>query len=350
VPDAPADAAPAEAPAADEPQTSGEEVPAAPETGAEMHEAGVEHQDRAPREQAAGAEPAADSTPDAPAEPAADEPQTSGEEVPAAPETGAEMHEAGAEHQDRASREEAASAEGSADGKPKKRRSRNRGAKAWGMKAAAQDAVPTVDLTSSGEGVPKGQQQARPKGKRPPRQRPPREKGPLPFNELREAAKAIIDMHGSRNALRDAIGQLAPKERAQLSEMVARDQDFRVRARSISAGSLSAGKLGKALAAQQVAIADVEDLWSFTLSKEEAAARQARVRNAKRRDDDRARRQAERRNSADRISKEDMEKARDGSVGAQVRIVVAGENDRDRKKTKKPKKPAGNNVLDKFGY
>jgi hypothetical protein len=258
-----------------------------------------------------------------------------------------------------------APADAPADGapKPKRRRGRGKAAKAWGVKAGAEDAVPTVDLTSSGEGVAPGASANRPKRPRGPKPggqkpggqrggRPAREKGPLPFNELREAAKAIMDTAGKRNALRDAFGQLAPKERTQISELVANDGDFRVRARSISAGSLSAGKLGKALAAQQVAIADVEDLWTFTLSKEDAAARQGRIRDAKRRDDDRAKRQAERRNSTDRISKEDMAKARDGSVGAQVRIVVAGENDRDRKKSKKDKKKpgGGSSVLDRLGY
>ena len=160
-----------------------------------------------------------------------------------------------------------------------------------------------------------------------------------------------MQVQGSRKALRDAFGELAQKERGQLSELVSGDGDFRVRARSISAGSLAAGKLGKALAAQQVAIADVEDLWSICLSKEEAAERQARVRNARRRDEQRAARQAERANRDDRISKEDREKARDGRVGAQIRFVIQGEEKEREKKGAQPKrKTTANDLLDRLGY
>jgi hypothetical protein len=159
-----------------------------------------------------------------------------------------------------------------------------------------------------------------------------------------------MQVQGSRKALRDAFAELAEKERAQLSELVGGDGDFRVRARSISAGSLAAGKLGKALAAQQVAIADVEDLWSICLSKEEAAERQARVRNARRRDEQRAARQAERAKRDDRISKEDREKARDGRVGASIRFVIAGE-EKERKKGDQPKrKTTADDLLDRLGY
>ncbi len=233
---------------------------------------------------------------------------------------------------------DAPAGEGAPQGdKPKRRRSRggggNKVAKAWGVKAANVDGVPAIDLTPSGEGVPVGGQpqrrqggggkggQRKPGGSRPPR--PPREKGPLPFDELRDAARTIVEIHGKRTALRDAFGALAQKERDQLSEIVASDGDFRVRARAISAGSLSAGKIGKALAAQQIAIADVQDLWALTLSKEDAAERQSWIRNAKRRDEERAKKQAERRNSSDRIAKEDMAKARDGHVGAKVRMDPA---------------------------
>ncbi|MCW3038408.1 MAG: hypothetical protein JWM31_313, partial [Solirubrobacterales bacterium] len=258
-------------------------------------------------------------------------------------------------------------------------------AKAWGVKAANVDGVPVaVDLTPTGEGVPAGAGQQRRGGGagRGPRQggggggggkpsrapRPPREKGPLPFDELREAARTIVEIHGKRTALRDAFGELAQKERDQLSEIVAADGDFRVRARAISAGSLSAGKIGKALAAQQIAIADVQDLWALTLSKEDAAERQSWIRNAKRRDEERAKKQAERRNSNDRISKEDMAKARDGHVSAKVRMDPAilaafgGGGDTataeetpapapaDEAKGKKKKQPATNSVLDRLGY
>jgi hypothetical protein len=270
--------------------------------------------------------------------------------------------------------------------KPKRRRSRGGGskvAKAWGVKAANVEGVQTIDLTPSGEGVPVGGGQRRQSGgqgggqgggkpggkggqRKPNRPaRPPREKGPLPFDELRDAARTIVEIHGKRQALKDAFGALAQKERDQLSEIVAADGDFRVRARAISAGSLSAGKIGKALAAQQIAIADVQDLWTLTLSKEDAAERQSWIRNAKRRDEERAKKQAERRNSADRISKEDMAKARDGHVSAQVRMdpailaafgggtpapagdEAAESKDADKKAKKQPKKSS---VLDRLGY
>ncbi|MCW2997358.1 MAG: hypothetical protein JWN65_907, partial [Solirubrobacterales bacterium] len=266
--------------------------------------------------------------------------------------------------------------------KPKRRRSRGGGskvAKAWGVKAANVEGVQTIDLTPSGEGVPVGGGQRRQSGgqgggkpggkggqRKPNRPaRPPREKGPLPFDELRDAARTIVEIHGKRQALKDAFGALAQKERDQLSEIVAADGDFRVRARAISAGSLSAGKIGKALAAQQIAIADVQDLWTLTLSKEDAAERQSWIRNAKRRDEERAKKQAERRNSADRISKEDMAKARDGHVSARVRMdpailaafgggtpapagdEAAESKDADKKAKKQPKKSS---VLDRLGY
>ncbi|MEA2307456.1 MAG: hypothetical protein QOH43_4736, partial [Solirubrobacteraceae bacterium] len=228
-----------------------------------------------------------------------------------------------------------------AEGAAKKPRRRRRGGRSGGAKPEGAPA-------GEGGGPPRRAGGAQ---RRPREQRQPREKGPLPFNELRDAARSIMQVQGSRKALRDAFGELADKERGQLSELVSGDGDFRVRARSISAGSLAAGKLGKALAAQQVAIADVEDLWSICLSKEEAAERQARVRNAKRRDEQRAARQAERANRDDRISKEDREKARDGRVGAQIRFVIQGEEKERAKKGEQPKrKTTANDLLDRLGY
>lgn len=205
---------------------------------------------------------------------------------------------------------------------------------------------------AEGEEQPQGQRKNRRPKNRPPR--PPREKGPLPFNELRDAARALMKQHGEQASLRVAVAELAPKERNDISDLVKGDGDFRVRARSISAGSLAAGKLGKALAAQQIAVADVKDLWPLFLSKEEAAERQAWVRNAKRRDEQRVKRQEERRNRADRISKEDMEKARDGRVGAQIRFVIAGQDDEKRDRKKKgdepKKKTTAADLLDRLGY
>ena len=188
-------------------------------------------------------------------------------------------------------------------------------------------------------------------GQRGERGRPQRGKGPLPFPELRGAAESIRDVLGQRQVLRDAFSVLADKERQDLSRLVAEDGDWRVRARNIAAGSLGAGRLGKAIAAQQVAMANVEDLWNLTLSKEEAAERASRVRNARRRDDQRARRMAEREQRSDRVSRAELEKAQDGRVGAQIRIVVAGERDRRRnKKGKDQDKRGGDDMLDRLGY
>jgi hypothetical protein len=190
---------------------------------------------------------------------------------------------------------------------------------------------------------------------RPPRDRPQREKGPLPFPELRTAAESIRDVLGQRQVLRDAFSLLADKERQDLSRLVSDDGDWRVRARNIAAGSLGAGRLGKAIAAQQIAMANIEDLWNLTLSKEEAAERAARVRNARRRDDQRAQRQADRENRSDRVSRAELEKAQDGRVGAQIRFVVAGEREKRRKKKgddqqPPPEKRGGDDVLDRLGY
>ncbi|WP_354698417.1 hypothetical protein DSM112329_04095 [Paraconexibacter sp. AEG42_29] len=368
----PADQAPAPEPA----PAAEASAPVDPAPAAEAPAAEAAPASEAPAADAASAPepaaaPAAESAPDAAA-------PSSGDTAPAAE---------GAPSGDAAPAAEGAPAEGGPAGdKPKRRRSRGGGgskvAKAWGVKAANVDGVPTTDLTPTGEGVPAGgggQQRGGQRGGgggksnrgggKPGRgqggSRPPREKGPLPFDDLREAARTIVEIHGKRVALRDAFGELAQKERDQISEIVAADGDFRVRARAISAGSLSAGKIGKALAAQQIAIADVQDLWALTLSKEDAAERQSWVRNAKRRDDERAKKQAERRNSADRISKEDMAKARDGHVGAKVRMDPAilaafGGGDAaaapteaeaaEAKKDKKKKQPQKSSVLDRLGY
>src|SRR5215211_2303299 len=135
----------------------------------------------------------------------------------------------------------------------------------------------------------RGQQgQGRPRRDRAPRQPQQRATGPLPFQELRDAATSVVDLFGARQAMRDAFAALGEKERRDLARLVADDGDWRVRARNIAAGSLGAGRVGKALAAQQISMARVEDLWPLTLSKEEAAERQSRVRSARQRDERRA--------------------------------------------------------------
>ncbi len=245
------------------------------------------------------------------------------------------------------------------DAAPKRKRSRRRKgskvAEQWGVsKTKAQEIATKV------EGKPAG---------RPPKPRQPgrggqsgrggqpgrgggRSREPLPFDELRAAAQAITELEGSRKALRDAFGELAPKERNDISTLVSDDADFRQRARSISAGSLAARKIGKALAAQQVAIASLEDMWTVTLSKEESAERLSRIRAAKNRDRERAKRNEERANRSDRVSREDLKKAQDGRVGAQIRFVIEGEDDKkDRKgKKKKDKATTANDLLDRLGY
>jgi ribonuclease E len=274
-----------------------------------------------PQDAASGAEaPAAEEAAPAPAEQPAPE-QPAAEEQPPAP-------------------EQAAAAEQPAEEQP----------------APAAEQQP-----ARGQGKPRRDRPRRDRGQRPRRDRPPRQpqqqraSGPLPFQELRDAATALVDLFGARQALRDAFSSLGDKERRDLARLVAEDGDWRVRARNIAAGSLGAGRVGKALAAQQISMARVEDLWPLTLSKEEAAERQSRVRNARRRDERRAQRDAEREQRSDRVSRADLEKAQDGRVGAQIRIVIGGTS-RDRRRKgdeepkEEPKEGTGQDLLDRLGY
>jgi hypothetical protein len=209
-----------------------------------------------------------------------------------------------------------------------------------------------------GQGKPRRDRPRRDRGPRQPGRggRPPQQQratGPLPFQELRDAASAVVDLFGARQALRDAFAALGEKERRDLSRLVAEDGDWRVRARNIAAGSLGAGRVGKALAAQQISMARVEDLWPLTLSREEAAERQSRVRTARQRDERRAKRDSDREQRSDRVSRADLEKAQDGRVGAQIRIVIGGQpRDRKRKGEEPPKEEPkkGSDVLDRLGY
>jgi hypothetical protein len=74
------------------------------------------------------------------------------------------------------------------------------------------------------------------------------------------------------------------------------------------------------------------------------------VRDARQRDERRARRQAERRTSGDRVSREELAKAQDGRVGAQVRIVIEGEK-KGRKGGKGEARPATTeDLLSRLGY
>ena len=231
---------------------------------------------------------------------------------------------------------------------------------------AAEEPPPAAEQQQPpqrGQGKPRRDRPRRERGQRPPRRdrggpRQPQQQraaGPLPFQELRDAATTLVDLFGARQALRDAFSALGDKERRDLARLVAEDGDWRVRARNIAAGSLGAGRVGKALAAQQISMARVEDLWPLTLSKEEAAERQSRIRNARRRDERRAQRDAEREQRSDRVSRADLERAQDGRVGAQIRIVIGGEQrDRRRKRDddapKEDPKQGSDNLLDRLGY
>ena len=143
---------------------------------------------------------------------------------------------------------------------------------------------------------------------------------------------------------------LAPRERQDLSALIAEDEDHRPRARNIANGSLGAGRIDKAMSATIISMAQREDLWAVTLDKEQAAAKLGRIRAAKQRDQQRADRAKERANRADRVSREDMEKATDGTVGATIRIVSDDERRERRKKDKAAKQDQGGSVLDRLGY
>jgi hypothetical protein len=228
---------------------------------------------------------------------------------------------------------------------------------------AAEQAGPEEPAATAPDARPKGGKPRRDRSRRQRERQPrrdrgsrqPRSSGPLPFQELRDAATAVVELFGPRQALRDAFVALGDKEKRDLSRLVAEDGDWRVRARNIAAGSLGAGRVGKALAAQQVSMARIEDLWTLTLSKEEAAERQARVRNARRRDERRAQRDAEREQRSDRVSRAELAKAQDGRVGAQVRFVIVGEPREKRRKESgggddPPEPEQGSSVLDRLGY
>ncbi len=199
---------------------------------------------------------------------------------------------------------------------------------------------------------------AKPKRKRPPRSRKPnipkdlpKSRAPLPLDELRDASRATLDLFG-REGIREAFLILAPRERQDISALIAGDEDHRPRTRNIANGSLGAGRIDKAMSATIISMAKVEDLWAITLDKESAAAKSGRIRAAKQRDKEKAERAKERANRADRVSREDMAKARDGSVGATIRIVTDDDKRDRKKKGDQPpaEEPKRESVLDKLGY
>ena len=198
---------------------------------------------------------------------------------------------------------------------------------------------------------------SKPKRKRPPRPRKPnipkdlpRSRAPLPLDELRDASRATLDLYG-REGIRESFLILAPRERQDISALIAADEDHRPRTRNIANGSLGAGRIDKAMSATIISMAKVEDLWVVTLDKESAAEKTGRIRAAKQRDKEKADRAKERANRTDRVSREDMAKARDGSVGATIRIVTDEKRDRSKKgKQQEAEKPQRESVLDKLGY
>ena len=179
----------------------------------------------------------------------------------------------------------------------------------------------------------------------------PKTRAPLPIDELRDASRSTLELFGPQQAARDSFNVLGPKERQDISALIAQDEDHRPRARNIANGSLGAGRIDKAMAATILSMVRPEDLWAATLDKELAAQKLGRIREAKQRDKQRADRAKERANRTDRVSREDLAKASDGRVGATIRFVTDDER-RDRKKKPeepKPEKQSGG-VLDKLGY
>ena len=306
---------------------------------------------------------ATDETPNEPQQPAGGAPDegssSPAEAQPAAPEQPAPAEQpAPSTEQPAPSAEQPASGEQAAaaeqqqrpDGQPQgggRRRRRRRG----GGQGAQGDGQPQAGQQQQpGQGGQR-RRRNRPAGA-PQVPRSQRQKLPLPFPELRSAAQAVSEIHGGRQALRDAFSVLADKERKDLSRLVSEDGEWRIRARNIAAGSLGAGRVGKAMAAQIVSMAQNEDVWAVTLPKEEAAERLARVRNARRRDDRRRERMAERDRRTDRLTRDQAQKARDGRVGAQIRIILEEPKDKGERRSKKKERRQGTteDLLSRLGY
>ena len=204
------------------------------------------------------------------------------------------------------------------------------------------------------EGKAKGRGKGNGKGKGRGRHKPPalpRSRADLPIDELRDASRATIDLFGPERAVREAFSILAPRERSDISALVAADEDARPRARNIANGSLGAGRIDKAMAATIVSLAPQQALWTVTLDREQAAQRLGRVRADKQRKRERSERARQRRSGGDRVSREQLEAAQDGSVGATIRFVTAEERREERKPAREDKPDKGTpSVLDELGY
>jgi hypothetical protein len=219
----------------------------------------------------------------------------------------------------------------------------------------AQDpAAPAETVEAKETGAPA--EPAKPKGKRKGkgRRKPPalpRSRADLPINELRDASRATMDLFGPERAVRESFSILAPRERNDISALVAADEDARPRARNIANGSLGAGRIDKAMAATIISMAPQQALWTVALDREQAAQRLGKVRAAKQRDRQRSERAKERRRGGDRVSKEQLKAAQDGSVGATIRFVTEEDRRREREEPKGDKPKGGeSSVLDELGY
>ncbi len=209
--------------------------------------------------------------------------------------------------------------------------------------AAAEPAAP------EGRQKPKGKKKAKGKGRHKPPALP-RSRADLPIDDLRDASRATMDLFGPERAVRESFSVLAPRERSDISALVAADEDARPRARNIANGSLGAGRIDKAMAATIISMAPQQALWTVTLDREQAAQRLGKVRAAKQRDRQRSERAKERRRGGDRVSKEQLKAAQDGSVGATIRFVTEEDRREERKAAKERKPKGGSSVLDELGY
>ncbi len=217
--------------------------------------------------------------------------------------------------------------------------------------AAAAPAEAATEATPEAKPKGKPKRKPKPKGKRPRPPQLPKTRGQLPIEELRAASKATIELFGAQQAIRASFAVLAPKERQDISALIAADDDHRTRARNVANGSLGAGRIDKAMAATIVAMAPAEDLWIVTLDKEQASQRLGRIRAAKQRDRERAERKEERKNSSERVSRDQLKAAQDGRVGATIRFVT--DDDRRERREKSDEQKAAkksDSVLDELGY
>ena len=210
-------------------------------------------------------------------------------------------------------------------------------------------AATEAEAPSEGQPKPKGKKKGKGKGRRKPPALP-RSRADLPIDDLRDASRATMDLFGPERAVRESFSILAPRARSDISALVAADEDARPRARNIANGSLGAGRIDKAMAATIISMAPQQALWTVTLDREQAAQRLGKGRAAKQRDRQRSERAKERRRGGDRVSKEQLKAAQDGSVGATIRFVTEEDRREERKAAKERKPKGGSSVLDELGY